>query len=315
MDQKLTKKYFQENAEAWLKDAYEGRGYSYPTAYHRMRITLDIIKRNFNPETSNLLDIGCGGGNLCIIEAQAGYQATGIDQSEEMIKKANADLASLPVATSSSVSFNLCKFKQIDTLFPESSYDAVTALGFIGYLENDEALFFTANKLIKKDGLFIVSCRNRLFNMSSISKYTIKEIQDGTALDLIEELEDLYQKINEDEVGQLISHLKETIDCITMKQEEKVTNSKSDGISPPDFSFEIEARQHTPKKLIETAKKHGFVHKEYYGVHPHLFIPRLNNLLTPKIFNQLSDCLLAFERLPISLVWSSVFIGVFQKQL
>jgi hypothetical protein len=32
------------------------------------------------------------------------------------------------------------------------------------------------------------------------------------------------------------------------------------------------------------------------------------------VFNQLSDCLGAFESLPISLTWSSQFIGVFEKQ-
>tara|TARA_B100000315_G_C14561191_1_gene580667 strand:- start:1192 stop:1314 length:123 start_codon:yes stop_codon:yes gene_type:complete len=39
--------------------------------------------------------------------------------------------------------------------------------------------------------------------MTSISKYIIKEIQNGTALDLIEELEVLYQKIDIAAVAQL----------------------------------------------------------------------------------------------------------------
>ena len=38
------------------------------------------------------------------------------------------------------------------------------------------------------------------------------------------------------------------------------------------------------------------------------------DLLPPNIFNEFSGCLEALEHLSVSLIWSSVFIGVFKKR-
>ena len=40
--------------------------------------------------------------------------------------------------------------------------------------------------------------------------------------------------------------------------------------------------------------------------------PNINKLLPPKVFNQISSCLNVLEDLPVSLTWSSVFIGAFK---
>ena len=72
--------------------------------------------------------------------------------------------------------------------------------------------------------------------------------------------------------------------------------------------------QQSPREFVTIAKEAGFQNLGLYGVHPHLLVPKMNTLLPPQLFNNISDSLCVFEDLPISLTWSSVFIAVFQKE-
>jgi len=315
MDKNDISRYFSENAADWLSDAYDQGDYNYPVGLHRTRLVTEILDGLFDSQGLNLIDIGCGGGDLCISAAQLGYHATGIDQSAEMIGVADARRRSLPADTASRVSFKRCSLDEIDQHLSSNAYAVATAMGFIGYLPDDGLLFAAAHKLLKPGGRLIVSCRNRLFNMTSISKYTVHEIKNSTALALIEELEELYHHIPEKNTVQFLQLLKETASQFQLEQLEPrqkvdtVSSSETEAVSTPT----IEARQHTPKQLGATAKSYGFTNTGLYGVHPHIIAPRLNTLLPPQVFNRLSDCLCAFEKLPISLAWSSVFLAVFQK--
>ncbi len=94
--------------------------------------------------------------------------------------------------------------------------------------------------------------------------------------------------------------------------EERSPSEKDDSTNAQESN--LHARQHTPKQLNENAQMSGFENKAYYGVHPHFIDPRMNHLLPPQIFNNISSCLEPLEKLPISLALSSVFIGSFQKK-
>lgn len=310
----MVKKYFDENAIVWLSDAYFEGEYSYPVGFHRVRIVINIIKKRFGLKNLNLIDLGCGRGDLCIAEAQLGYNATGVDQSEKMISIANGSRISLSADVSSKIKFICGDFDQVN--LPNDTYDVATSLGVIGYLPDDDSLFTIAKKILKPNGIFIVSCRNRLFNMFPTSKYTKMEIQEESALELIEEIEKLCQPIPNKKVEKFIESLKKNTGKISkeLQQKEDISSMNKNNKSELVFKTTIEARQHTPKQLSIIAQKHGFITIGYYSVHPHLFIPKLNRLLPPKLFNRLSGCLEVFEDLPISLIWSSVFIGVFEKK-
>ncbi|MCK4589160.1 MAG: methyltransferase domain-containing protein [Nanoarchaeota archaeon] len=320
MDNEVVKNYFSMNADAWLSKAYSYKEHSYPLGYHRLRILLDILKEKFSDEKINLVDVACGGGDLCISVAKQGYSVTGIDQSEEMLEKANHKLSLLPEEVSTKTKFIHKNF--INDNLPENVFDVATSMGFIGYLDNDDILFSKVNKMLKPKGIFIVSCRNRLFNMASISHYTIREIRNGAAKKLIDEIEELYSKIPNKEAQQFVENIKKQVTEVSSFMEQHLelekdkepisTETSSRPIKYADLTS-INPRQHTPKELSASAEKSGFSCLGFYGAHPHLFIPKLNYLLPPQIFNRLSDSLQAFEKLPISLIWSSCFIGVFQK--
>ena len=202
----------------------------------------------------------------------------------------------------------------------EKKFDVVVAMGFIGYLPNDRIFFDAINNLLKPNGYLLVSCRNRLFNMNSISSKTETEIKNGEAIKLIKELKDLYAQIPREDASRFIKSFKKIAENLS----EKISFNKKSILSPsekyapytaaPASKFEQLRRQHTPKQLKATALKYGFELLAYYGIHPHLMDPNLNKMFPPQLFNKMSGCLETLEHLPISLAWSSVFIGAFLKK-
>lgn len=303
------KKYFEENSEFWIKDAYTDSGYSYPVGYNRLRILNKIIQDHFS-EGKNLLDIGCGGGDVAIIMAQKGFNVVGLDMSEAMIEIAQKRKEQLPSEIADRLTFKQMNFDEIVTTIKEDSVDIIVAFGFIGYLSNDEIFFETCNKILKDRGKLIISCRNRLFNMQSISDYTTNEILNNDAIKLISEIDELYcDEIPKENTLDFIKRLKETINAIQLDEIEKSFTTESSELKTIEIAtFSIEARQHIPSEIKKIAYNFGFESKRVYGVHPHLILPKLNSMLPPQLFNVLSDTLCAFEDLQISLLWSSVFI-------
>ena len=308
MNKNLVKKYFKENAKSWLLDGYETYGYNYPVGYSRMRIVLKILNE-FNKRL-HVMDLGCGGGQLSIALVKRGHRVVGIDQSNEMIAYAKSRLSLEKESVKRNIEFICQSF--VKTSVDEEKFDAVISMGVIGYLPNDNMLFKIAHKLLKPKGLFLVSCRNKLFNMVSLSDRTIKEIKNKNAGNLVSEIKELYHPIPFKDAKTLIKQLKKNISQSSIKITELKKKRETQNESK-SYTMNIEPRQHTPQSLITTAKKFGFKHESYYGVHPHLLVPHLNYLFPPGTYNSLSSSLEVLEHLPISLIWSSVFIGVFKK--
>ncbi len=180
-DDESVKAYFEKNAESWLLDAYEQAGFNYPTPYHRLRVVKECIPRLDG--VHRILDVGCGGGQVTFDLAEAGFEVLGIDQSATMIERANAAAAKLSEATRSRVAFQRKSLEEVRG----DAYDVTLAMGLIGYLSSDEFFFERSARLLRDQGYAIVSFRNRLFNLYSISDRTIKEIEGGHFLQLAQE--------------------------------------------------------------------------------------------------------------------------------
>ena len=308
MDRKLVEEYFDSNSKAWITAGYDTDRYSYPTALYRMRRTLSILKEHLPPTGARIVDLGCGGGHLSIELARQGHEATGIDASGPMLARA--------VETSADESEEVRR--RVEFLHGEiigsgpdnASFDAVTALGVIGYQPNDDVLFQEASRLLKDGGLFIVSCRNRLFNMVSMSDYTIQEIEEGRAVELVKEIQSLFIDIPPGDALAFAEQLGASAEAAGKAEERDGAESGEGEKTPFTTAF---ARQHTPIELLTTAKKNGFSHVGYWGVHPHLLVAGLNKSFPPYLYNNLSTALESLCHLPVSLIWSSVFLGAFTK--
>lgn len=305
-------KYFRRNAKAWIQDAYSSDGYTYPVGANRLRIVLKILKEYLPSKGSRLLDVGSGGGNLCCQAAKRGYFADGIDRSPDMIACAREKAAGLSKPVSSRVNFYLKEFNDIGSLYPRQ-YDFITALGLIGYLPDEQKFIKELKRLLKPGGFLVFSCRNRLFNMFPGSIYMRQEIKQGGALGLLDEIDGLYQKVDDVQARFFSSVLQKIAGEFAMKAGLRKSAENNPGAALEKFSGELKPRQHTPAQIAGLARRTGLKLKGFYGVHPHFLSPRLNRLLPKGMFNAFSDALCAFESSPLSLTWSSVFMVFLQK--
>lgn len=308
--------FFNKNSKSWILNGYNDDGYNYPVAAHRLRIIKKIIYKNFLNKKLKILDLGCGGGQVSMELAKLGHDVIGIDQSENMVKIANLYRNKFKKKIKDSSEFQVGSINK--NKLKKLKFDLCIAMGVIGYLERDNIIFNFLKKILKRKGIFLVSCRNRLFNMQSLSFRTINEIKNKKSISLINEIHKLYTKLPIKVSNKIIKNFK------FVSKKIKYINDKvryKDILSPAhknsnkkNYKPFYEPRQHTPDEIIKSGKKSGYLIKSFHGVHPHLIDPNINKLLPPKVFNKLSDCLLPLEDYPVSLALSSVFIGVFKRK-
>lgn len=291
-------KYFKVNAAAWLKGAYGDNPRSYPSAKHRMRLSLRAL-RPVAKRGARLLELACGGAHLSAEWTRLGGSAVAVDRSPDMLKAARARLAGLRA--------EVLEGDVLRCALPEAPFDAASALGLLEYLPDDDALMRRASRHVRKGGLFLVDYRNRLFNLFSISGYTRAEMKNRSA-SLVDEVQRLYQPLPEAKTRVFLRELG--------ARARKLASARTLPTKPETAGFKghVEGRQHTPEEARALGKKHGFETVAFYGIHPHLSTPKLNRLLPVPAYNSLSDSLLVFEDEPASLLWSSKFLAVYRKK-
>jgi len=298
------KEYFESHSSNW--GGFEIDGYNVPTAAARNIRTVAILANELPNNDASVVDLGCGGGHLCREMVHLGYKVTGVDFADSMIQASEESHNQLSEAENHRLTF--VQNNVLDNGLNAGCANAVTAMGLIGYLDDDESLFKEAERLLLPSGLFIVSCRNRLFNMTSISHRTLKEIDGHDAQELAAEIMELSTSIPANEASEFTQQLKRASLAIDAATQEEVSAAPQ----PPSETFE--ARQQTPNGLRITAESSGFELVDYYGINPHLLPPSIARSLPPNVYNLLSSSLEPLAHLPISLAWSSVFIGVFRKR-
>jgi len=314
INEDLVKLYFEDNASQWSRDGYKNYDYNYPVGFHRRRIVKKIISDKFNNPIL-VTDLGCGAGDVSIALAKNGHRVIGVDQSSNMISlcKKNA------VRDCLETEINNLRFVRSDVLnySSEEKSDVVIAMGLIGYINNENELFQTARELLKPGGIFIISCRNKLFNFFNGSKYFSDEFLNKDNKSLVRELCDIESSIPSNSVLDFLKELSIASSDInkifTTKKEIDISINETNKDENYDFSFSCDDnKQHSPKELDNIAESENFERLSSFGIHPHILPANLNKHLPPGVFNKLSDSLCVLESLPISLKWSSVFISVYK---
>jgi len=157
MDDKEVGKYWDENAENWIKLARLG--------YDRCR---DLINSpaffKILPDISNLegIDIGCGEGYNTRIAARTGAKITAIDISNKFISAAKEIEAQKPLGIKYQVA------SAIDLPFPNESFDfAIATMSLMDIADTEKALS-EAYRVIKPKGFFQFSITHPCFTISNL---------------------------------------------------------------------------------------------------------------------------------------------------
>lgn len=297
------REYFDRHAAAWVEQAYVGERIppKFPLGAERVRLAIEGVAPAVS-EGGSLVDLGSGGGQLCLHAARLGWKVVGVDVAPGMIEEARQLCESLPV--------QLIVGSYEESGLADASADAVTAMGLIEYLPDDGGLFKEAARLLRPAGRFAVSCRNRLYNLQSANAYTERELS-GDGTELLQELAARLRETSPEDVRALAA----SVAAAAVELEEA---AKLDRGGPPPAlldhpsSFAEERRQHTPGELEASAADAGFRTVSIHALHPHPLPPALEPL-SPHVYNRLA---VAWQRplesSPLGLAFSTAFVAVFE---
>ena len=291
--------YFDRNAHAWVEAAYAG-DVRFPVGAERVRLAIEGVAPAMQ-DGSRLVDLGCGGGQLCVHAANLGWRAVGVDSAPGMIDEARAESEGLDVE------WIVASYDESG--LPDGEFDAVTAMGLVEYLPDDDGLFAEAARLLRRGGRFAVSCRNRLYNLQSANEYTADEPETARLLD---ELRDELARARPEDLHALGESLAAAAD------ELEAAVAEDRDVPPRELhdhrrAFQRGRRQHTPRDLAPTAERHGFAPAEMLALHPHPLPPALEPL-APRTYNRLAHAWQrSLERSPAGLAFSTAFVAVFER--
>lgn len=113
----------------------------------------EFMKDNIDVVGKHVVDIGCGGGIYSKAFAELGAKhVTAVDFSEEILKGAFENCKEFE-------NLIFLKGDAYHTNLPTSSYDIVLERALIHHLNDLDACFKEANRLLKKNGLLIIQDR------------------------------------------------------------------------------------------------------------------------------------------------------------
>lgn len=291
--------YFDRNAHAWVEAAYAG-DVRFPVGAERVRLAIEGVAPAMQ-EGSRLVDLGCGGGQLCVHAANLGWRAVGVDSAPGMIDEARAESEGLEVE------WIVASYDESG--LPDGEFDAVTAMGLIEYLPDDDGLFAEAARLLRPGGRFAVSCRNRLYNLQSANEYTAEEPETARLLD---ELRETLARTRPEDLRALGESLAAAAD------ELEAAAAEDRDVPPRELhdhrrAFQRGRRQHTPRDLHAAAEGNGFAPTDVLALHPHPLPPALEPL-APRTYNRLAQAWQrSLERSPAGLAFSTAFVAVFER--
>jgi ubiquinone/menaquinone biosynthesis C-methylase UbiE len=114
----------------------------------RKEPVLSFLKNKKN-KGNKLLDLGCGNGRF-LSYAQKYFDCTGVDFSKKAIAQAKKKASKAKYILGSVENLN----------FKPNSFDIVTAFDIIEHIKNYEKMLIGAKKILKKEGLLIISAPN-----------------------------------------------------------------------------------------------------------------------------------------------------------
>jgi 2-polyprenyl-3-methyl-5-hydroxy-6-metoxy-1,4-benzoquinol methylase len=272
---------------------------------------MEAVVERLGSVRGQLVDLGCGGGELCAFAAGLGFEVTGVDIAGGMIEEAERRRRTLPEAARRRL--RLHEGDALASGLPAGSVDAVTAIGLIEYLDGDDEFFREAARMLRPGGVLVVSCRNQLFNVASLNDYTRREIEAGAAGALLAELRSLASDAGgHDRLKEFVARLREAVDELDEALAEDAVEARRPAAAATVPSFAPPRRQHSPRKLAVAAATHGFSSPAFMAVHPHPLPPTFE-AIAPRFYNRLAAAMEVFERTSAGLVWSSAFLGVFSR--
>jgi ubiquinone biosynthesis O-methyltransferase len=299
--------YFEKMAGDWVDDAYDSSDGLKPIGIQRIEQVKNILSRHtesngkLSAEERIACDMGCGDGALCRSLADQGFAVTGVDRSESMLSIARersesyGDRVEFVSSSIEAAADNLTR-----------QYDVVTSMGVMYYLENEDDFFRPLKKIVKPDGIALVSCRNRLFNLFFGSRKRQQEISAKDAITLMEELSELDFSLSMKDLMPVLNILHEYSSADFVDHLPRVEQENREKLEKVIDT--VEGKQHSPSQIKGIVERNGFAMGRLYGIQPHFLTATSTDRRARQVMKKLSEALIPLADHPLSLVWSSHFI-------
>ncbi len=231
----------------------------YPADRFRLNIFLSLLQE-ISPKS--VLDVGCGSGQPLLEVLEAGFNAQGLEFSPEMVSHAKKRLEEAGQDPQRVIHGNMEKTSE----HVQSLYDCVTAMGSVYYARDFAQTMKEVSSVVKENGDFIFSLRNKLFSLFSMNQYTI----DFLINDMLpfKELSSECQK----EVSQ---HLMDK--CLTGELREKFKTVDA---------CNIHSIFHNPLTIGQEIKAYGLELVDLYYYHYHALPPVFEHSFTQEFREQ-----------------------------
>ncbi len=149
----LVEEYFDENAKNWSK------------LYSKAERANDIVLRDRKDAAvaflaqrlsagARVLDAGCGAGLTAVDLTERGFFVHGVDVSDRMIDQFRENFEQRGIA---SESYALTHGDVLGAGFDDESFDAVSALGFLQYQQDEVGSLRELRRILRPGGLLFVS--------------------------------------------------------------------------------------------------------------------------------------------------------------
>ena len=150
---------FFEDGDAPWESRYQGNDVEAATYQDRAKAALDYA-RQFLHVGADILEVGCGTGHLSHAFEDAGFSVTSCDIALRMAQQAQdrMDSGATLVADIERPPFK------------DGAFDAIVLIGVISYVNDADLALDNIRRLLKRDGILIISSANRNLLLNSVSR-------------------------------------------------------------------------------------------------------------------------------------------------
>ena len=314
MDNKAqTKEYFNRVAASYLDRYYTSGSGRYPNLKLRTDIVIQAVTDFVEPE-GRVLDAGCGGGNLVAELARCGYCVHGLDLAPSMVEATRSVIGALPADVA-----ERCDVRQgdIEALpYPDTFFDAAVASGVFEYLTTDQQALRELRRVLKMEGIVLISFRNRSFNTYSANSYTLRELESGQLEPLLESVISDIQKDARRIAGKaqdFYQDLQKAVGRLAQCPPSAINASQlavlSDKQAKAFWEKTMERRQHTVAEVETVAREARFALEQVFFFHFHPLPPMVRELM-PEVYDALALAMESFSDTRLGELLASGFVAM-----
>lgn len=245
------------------RDLMYSLDHKYPANYFRLHLLINsFIKNNIK----RIIEVGVGEGTPLVTMAKAGFDVSGFDVSQNMVKKSQENFKKNGLDSENIIFGDIQDPIGYSPILKNGQFDGLLAMGVMPHVENDKYVLENMKTLVRPGGKVFIEFRNKLFSLSTFNSNTYDFLMNDLFINTTGKLRD-----------ELSSFLKEKLEMNHPKKRIK-GNEDDDFKSSKDIGYDsILSKFHNPFEVVELFKELKFQDPKLLWYHYHPSVPYLES--------------------------------------